>query len=523
MKEKTTHNEFDSNMLTDFVKRILASNVYDVASISPLDKAFFLSQKLDNNVLLKREDLQSIFSFKVRGAYNRMSQLTPKELATGVITASAGNHAQGVALVAQKLQTTANIVMGNNTPRIKIEQVKRLGAKIILHGDTYNEAAEHAKKISIEQNITYIHPYDDLEVAAGQGTIAVEIMQQHSQDIHAIFVPVGGGGLISGIGAYVRYIRPNIRIIGVEAAGSASMTEALRTNTRVSLSVATMDLFADGVAISQAGEHTFPIARAVVDEMIVISVDEMCSAIKDIYEDTRVITEPAGALAVAGLKKYVSQNQISNQTLIAINSGANVNFDRIQHIAERAEIGECSETILNITIPERAGSFLGVCRAIGNRGITEFNYRFSNQENAQLFIGIQATSNEDTANLINNLINYGYQVLDMSNNEMAKLHIRYMVGGAIKANLHNSVANEFIYRFEFPERPEALLKFLEQLDQKWNISLFHYRNHGSAYGRILIGFLIDPVDRIQLLDRFSQIGYRFWEETNNSAYQKFLL
>ncbi len=508
-------------MLRELVRQILATRVYDVAVESALAPAPLLSSRLHNNVLLKREDLQSIFSFKLRGAYNKMRKLDATTLRHGVITASAGNHAQGVALAAQRLEARARIVMGINTPAIKINQVRRLGAEVILAGGNYDSAAEIAHKMAREQQLTYIHPYDDLDVIAGQGVIGMEILRQHPDPIHAVFVPVGGGGLIAGIGAYIRYLRPDTRVIGVEAEGSACMTAALAAGERVSLAREELDVFADGVAVSQVGEHPFLIASRVVDEMIVVPRDEICGAIKDVFEDFRTMAEPAGALAVAGLKKYVQTRDLAGKNLIAILSGANVNFDRLHHIVERSETGEHREALLSVRIPELKGSFLQFCRAIGARSVTEFNYRFANTESAQIFVGVRVAADDDRELLIGGLRDKGYQVIDMTGNEIAKSHVRYMIGGH-----HPSAADaatcESLYHFEFPEYRGALLKFLEGLGGHWDISLFHYRNHGAAYGQALVGFRCGGSAIPSLREDLDQIGYRYWEETDNPAYRLFL-
>ena len=504
------------SMLDKYVERILRARVYELAEKTPLEKAKRLSERLANHIWLKREDLQSVFSFKLRGAYNKIVHLTAEQQSKGIIAASAGNHAQGVAMSAHKLGLQAVIVMPKTTPRIKIEAAASWGAEVILHGNTYDEAYVYSMKIVAERGLTYIHPYDDPDVIAGQGTIAREIIDDHGGQIEAIFVPVGGGGLIAGISAYTKKLYPYIKIIGVEPDDAPCLYEALKANERVVLDQ--VGIFADGVAVRQVGEETFRIARETVDEVILVSTDEICAAIKDIFDDSRSIVEPAGALAVAGIKKYVQRTSVSDKALIAINSGANMNFDRLRHVAERAELGEQREALFAVTIPERPGSFRQFCEAIGQRGITEFNYRYADAAAAHVFVGVQireSVTEKDT--LLTKLRAMDYPVVDMTDNEMAKLHIRYMVGGRAQ-----NTGVERLFRFEFPERPGALLRFLNHMGQQWNISLFHYRNHGADYGRILVGMQV-PVGEDDELKRFlDEISYPYWEETGNPAYQLFL-
>jgi len=501
-------------MLNKYLKSILKAQVYAVAKETPLDPMKFLSRRLNNQVLLKREDMQPVHSFKLRGAYNQMANLDEASLKAGVIAASAGNHAQGVAYAANKLGTSAVILMPKTTPDTKVIAVRGYGAEVILHGDTFDEACELAVQLAKEKGYTFVHPYDDPLVIAGQGTVGMEILRQHAGPIEAIFVPVGGGGLIGGVGAYVKYLRPEIKIIGVEADDSACLTAALEKNERVILDE--VGLFADGVAVKQIGELTFELAKICVDEMVTVSCDEICASIKDIFDDTRSIAEPAGALAVAGMKKYVHQHGVEGATLVAINSGANTNFDRLRHISERTELGEHREAILAVTIPEKAGSFLEFCRALGQCSVTEFNYRFAESSDAHVFVGVKIASGDGRDELIKNLQSSGYSVLDMSGNEMAKLHLRHMVGGRVETQ-----PRERIFRFEFPERPGALLNFLVKLGQRGNISLFHYRNHGAAFGRVLIGFQCAEGD--DSLDEFmAGVGYRFKEESDNPAFKLFL-
>jgi threonine dehydratase len=510
-------------MLQNYVKKILSSRVYDVAVETPLQAAPNLSRRSGCTVLLKREDLQPVFSFKIRGAYNKIAQLSAAERARGVITASAGNHAQGVALAARELGIKATIVMGRNTPSIKVDAVRALGARVVLQGDTYDDAAAHSAELARAEGPVYVPPYDDLDVIAGQGTIGMEIMNQHKGPPDAIFVPVGGGGLIAGIAAYVKYLSPSTRVIGVEAEGSACLAAALAAGRRVELPYESLDLFADGVSVAQVGREPFKVARHCVDGVIVVNTDEICAAIKDLFEDTRSIAEPAGALAVAGLKKWVAGEGEPRggfdheSSLVAIVSGANVNFDRLRHISERAEVGEQREAILAVTIPERRGSFRRFCATLGKRSVSEFNYRYADPAEAHVYVGLQLGAPEDRAVAIAQLGKAGYPVEDMTENEAAKLHVRHMVGGRPAGD-----KPELLFRFEFPERPGALLNFLSGLGTEWNITLFHYRNHGAAWGRVLVGFEGDAGDRLRLLADLRRIGYRFWEETDNPAYHLFL-
>jgi threonine dehydratase len=499
-----------------YLNKILNARVYDVAKETPLEDAHALSARIGNRVIIKREDLQPVFSFKLRGAYNKLIALSDSEKAKGVIAASAGNHAQGVALAAKKLGVKATIVMPETTPEIKVQSVAKWGADIVLHGDDFQEAYERAMNIQSNQDLTFVHPYDDPDVIAGQGTIGMEILRQHMSDIHAIFIPVGGGGLLAGIASYVKAVRPEIKIIGVEPNDAASLYQSLKEKRRVVLDQ--VGIFADGVAVRQVGEETFRIAQDVVDDMVLCSVDEICAAIKDIYDDTRSITEPAGALALAGLKKYAAEQGLQDKTLIAINSGANVNFDRLRHISERAEIGENRESLFAVTIPETPGSFRKFCNVLGKRSVTEFNYRYADNQNAQIFLGLRISDGgAENKAIMNALSENGYDVLDLTNNDMAKLHIRYMVGGRLP-NLTDEVA----YRFEFPERPGALLNFLNQMGERWNISLFHYRNHGAAFGRVLCGMQVPQSDTAQLNNFLKNLGYNYWPETENPVYRAFL-
>ncbi len=502
-------------MLESYVKKILASQVYDLAEETPLTLAPVLSKRLGAEVMLKREDLQPVFSFKLRGSYNKMAQMSVEEQARGVIAASAGNHAQGVAMAAASLGIKATIVMGRNTPSIKVNAVRARGARVVLHGDGFDEAKAHADLLQKEQGLVFVHPYDDVDVIAGQGTVGMEIVNQHHGEPDAIFVPVGGGGLIAGIAAYVKYLYPKTRVIGVEAQGSACLHAAMQAGRRVKLPAETLDLFADGVSVAQVGKETFKIARRYVDDVVVVNIDEICGAIKDVFEETRVIAEPAGALAVAGMKRYLAEHNL--ESVVAVISGANVNFDRLRHISERAEIGEQREAILAVTIDETEGSFLKFCRALGKRSITEFNYRWSASSEAHIYVGMQVTAPEDKAAVVDDLGERGYAVVDMTDNEAAKLHVRHMVGGRSPG-----ASDELLFRFEFPERPGALLKFLSGVGAKWNITLFHYRNHGAAYGRVLVGFAAARGERAELVRYLKRIGYRFFEENDNPAYQLFL-
>ena len=504
-------------MPNSYIKKILDARVYDVAIETPIDDAPLLSKRLHNRVLLKREDLQPVFSFKLRGAYNKMMHLSPEQLAKGVIAASAGNHAQGLALAALKMGVKATIVMPKTTPQIKVDAVRSRGAKVILFGDTYDEAASRAQKMVTEKGLVYIHPFDDPDVIAGQGTIGMEILRQHTGPLDAVFVPVGGGGLLAGVAAYIKYVRPDVKVIGVEPEDAACLKAALEKGRRVTLSQ--VGIFAEGVAVAQIGKEPFRVIRKTVDEVITTSSDEMCAAIKDIFDDTRSIAEPAGALALAGLKKYVEQNGIEGQTLLAIESGANTNFDRLRYISERTEIGEKREAIISVTIPERPGSFRQFCGVLGKRSITEFNYRYGNHRAAQIFVGVQISAEgNDRQELLAELAEKDYPVVDLTDNEMAKLHIRHMVGG----HAPQEVAEELLYRFEFPERPGALLSFLTKLGQRWNITLFHYRNHGAAYGRVLVGLQASKADRKALEGFLNGLQYSFKEETDNPAYTLFL-
>ena len=499
----------------DYLERILAARVYDVAIETPLEIAPALSARTGNRVLLKREDLQPVFSFKLRGAYNKMARLPAAALKRGVIAASAGNHAQGVALAAQKLACRATIVMPVTTPQIKIAAVRARGATIVLRGDSYDEAYAFARALGRKRRLAFVHPYDDPEVIAGQGTIAMEVLRQHPGDIHAIFVAIGGGGLISGIAAYVKRLRPEIRVIGVEPQDADAMHRSLKAGRRVKL--AQVGLFADGVAVKEVGRETFRLCRELVDDVIRVDTDAICAAIKDVFEDTRVVLEPAGALAVAGAKAYCARTGVRGRALVAIASGANMNFDRLRFVAEQAEIGEQREAILAVTIPERPGSFRAFCSLIGARNITEFNYRYADSSEAHVFVGLQVRDRNETRSLVRRLRRRGLKTLDFSDNELAEIHVRHTVGGHAP-----TVDDEILYRFEFPERPGALMKFLTAMSSNWNISLFHYRNHGADYGRVLVGMQVPPRDQRKFRAFLAKVGYPCHEETRNPAYKLFL-
>jgi len=503
-------------MIDPYVERILKARVYDVAIETALDPMPRLSARFGNEVLLKREDQQPVFSFKLRGAYNKIANLSETAARRGVICASAGNHAQGVALAAQRRGIPAVIVMPVTTPAIKVDAVARLGAEVVLHGDVYDAAYDRAQKIAAERQMVYVHAFDDPDVIAGQGTIGVEILRQTPGEIDAIFIAVGGGGLIGGIAAYVKYISPRTKIIGVEPEDAAAMHDSLRAGKRVTL--ASVGMFADGVAVKRVGEEGFALAKKYVDEMVLVTTDEICAAIQDTFEDTRVVPEPAGALGIAGLKKYVTREGWKNKRLVAISCGANVNFDRLRYISERADLGAGREALLAVEIPEQRGSFLQFCRALGEHNITEFNYREQGRERAQIFVGLNLTQGvPERRQIVGDLAEAGYSVVDMTDNEMAKLHIRYMIGGQL-----HGLADEMLFRFEFPERPGALLRFLEAVGSRWNISLFHYRNHGSDYGRVLAGIQAPPAEREELLLHLNELRYPYVDESANPAYRIFL-
>jgi len=503
-------------MISDYLYRILKARVYDVAIETPLEPAPRLSKRFENAVLFKREDLQPVFSFKLRGAYNKLIQIPKDDLARGVICASAGNHAQGVALAAKELGVRSVVVMPESTPTIKIKAVEALGGKVILDGATYDDAYARAVELAKNDDLVFIHPFDDPEVIAGQGTIGMEIHRQQKGKVDAVFVPVGGGGLIAGIAMYIKALSPETKVIGVEPHDSASMTAALEAGKPVTLS--DVGTFADGVAVRRVGDETFRICKEHVDEMVLVDNDEICAAVQDIFEDTRAIVEPAGALAVAGMKRYVDTTGVKDQTLVTVNCGANINFDRLRHIAERAALGEQREALLAVEIPERPGSFVAFCEAIGQRNLTEFNYRYHDKKTARIFVGIELSRGRDEKNeIVERLKKQGYPVIDITDNEMAKLHIRHMVGGYAGA-----IDDERLYRFEFPERRGALLGFLKAIGHRWNISLFHYRNHGSDYGRVLAGVQVPESERDEFDEHLRDLGYPFEDESDNPAYKMFL-
>lgn len=499
----------------NYLKRILTSKVYDVAFETPLEKAKILSSRINNTILLKREDMQSVFSFKIRGAYNKMANLPKSALQRGVIAASAGNHAQGVAYSAQKLGCRAVIVMPVSTPEVKVNAVKRFGGEVVLHGDSYSDAYAHSVTLQQQEGLTFVHPFDDPDVIAGQGTVAMEILQQHPDHIDAIFVPIGGGGLIAGVAAYIKALKPQIKVIGVQTEDSCAMIKSVQRNRRVNLPE--VGLFSDGTAVKQVGAETFKLTKLHVDDFITVTTDEVCAAIKDVFQDTRNVLEPSGALSLAGTKKYIQQHQLKDCTFVAINSGANMNFDRLRFVAERADVGEATEAILAVTIPEERGSFRHLCEAVGNRQVTEFNYRISHPNIAHIFLGVAIRDASETDALHQEIEKAGFKVHDLSKNSLAKTHLRYMVGG------HSPLAvNEQLFRFEFPEKPGALRNFLDQMNPEWNISLFHYRNNGGDSGQVLVGIQVPEKDNKILKAFLANIGYPYVDETDNPGYKWFL-
>ena len=500
---------------TDYLKRTLNARVYEVAQETPIDEAPLLSKRLGNRVLIKREDLQPVFSFKIRGAYNKMANLSPDQLARGVIASSAGNHAQGVAMAAQKLGCRAVIVMPVTTPALKVDAVRERGAEVILAGDSYNEANAAAQEIAAQQGLTFVHPFDDPDVIAGQGTIGMEILRQVTGPLDAVFVAIGGGGMIAGISAFIKQLRPETRIIGVQASDSDAMALSLERGERIELSE--VGLFCDGTAVKLVGEETFRVASEFVDEVIRVDTDQVCAAIKDMFTDTRAILEPSGALAIAGLKSYVDRDDVSGQTLVAVACGANMNFDRLRFVAERAEIGERREAVFAVTIPETPGSFRRFIEVLGDRNVTEFNYRMGDPDQAHVFVGVEIANRKAAAELAQAFEDAGLSASDLTDDELAKVHLRHLVGG--RSDL---AVNEQLYRFEFPERPGALLRFLNAMAPDWNISLFHYRNHGADYGRVLVGIQVPPEEQSQFQDFLSTVGYRYWDESHNPAYKLFL-
>lgn len=504
----------------DYLKKILTARVYDVAVESPFEPAKALSRRLHNKVLLKREDQQAVFSFKLRGAYNKMAHLSPDELKRGVICASAGNHAQGVALGAHRLGTRAVIVMPTTTPQLKIDAVKALGGEVALHGDSYSDAYTHALTLQKKQGLTFVHPFDDPDVIAGQGTIAMEMLRQHQGPLDAVFVAIGGGGLISGVAAYIKAVRPEVKIIGVQMNDSNAMIQSVRAGKRVTLQ--DVGLFSDGTAVKLVGEETFRLTRKLVDDYVEVDTDAVCAAIKDVFVDTRSIVEPAGALAVAAIKQYVARHKTKGQTYAAILCGANMNFDRLRFVAERAEVGEEREALFAVTIPEERGSFRRFCELIGAlpggpRHVTEFSYRISDDQQAHVFVGLTTSTPGESGKIAANFKRHGFAALDLTHDDLAQEHIRHMVGG------HSKLArDERLLRFVFPERPGALMKFLSLMRPGWNISLFHYRNQGADYGRILVGIQVPKTDDKAFAKFLATLGYAYVEETRNPAYRMFL-
>jgi threonine dehydratase len=507
-------------MTTDYLQKILTARVYDVAIESPLEPAPTLSARMGNHIFFKREDMQSVFSFKLRGAYNKMANLPPAQMKRGVICASAGNHAQGVALAASRLGCRAVIVMPTTTPLVKVEAVKARGGEAVLFGDSYSDAYQHALTLEKKFKLTFVHPFDDPDVIAGQGTVGMEILRQHPGPIHAIFVPIGGGGLIAGVAAYIKAVRPEIKVIGVQSTDSDAMARSMKAGRRVTL--ADVGLFADGTAVKLAGEETLRLVKKYVDDIILVDTDAVCAAIKDVFQDTRSILEPSGALSIAGAKAYVElaaagKKPVKNETLITIASGANMNFDRLRFVAERAEVGEAREAIFAVTIPEERGSFKRFCELVGPRSVTEFNYRINDEKEAHVFVGIQIANRDESGKITKNFAKHGFKTLDLTHDELAKLHIRHLVGG--KSPLAH---DELLYRFEFPERPGALMRFLNSMAPNWNISLFHYRSQGGDVGRILVGLQVPKKEMKAFRDFLAGLGYRHWDESENPAYKLFL-
>ncbi|CAB1367392.1 threonine ammonia-lyase, biosynthetic [Denitratisoma oestradiolicum] len=502
-------------MHPDYLERILNARVYDVAVESPLELASNLSSRAQNRILLKREDMQPVFSFKLRGAYNKMAHLTPAQRKRGVICASAGNHAQGVALAGQRMNCRAVIVMPTTTPLIKVDAVRKRGGEVVLAGESYDDAYTHAKALEKKQGLTFVHPYDDPDVIAGQGTVGMEILRQHPETIDAVFVPIGGGGLAAGVAAYIKRLRPDIKVIGVETIDADAMARSIKAGRRIRLDQ--VGLFADGTAVKFVGEETFRLCRELLDGIVLVDTDAICAAIKDVFEDTRSILEPSGALAIAGAKAYAKKNRLKGKTLVAIASGANTNFDRLRFVAERAEVGEQREAVLAVTIPEKPGSFKRFCNLIGRHAITEFNYRYSDVKEAHVFVGVQVAHRAESLKLVESLRRHDLPALDLTDDEMAKLHVRHMVGGHAP-----SLKDELLYRFEFPERPGALMNFLDHMSQGWNISLFHYRNHGADYGRVLVGMQVPRAEMKAFKNFLKTLGYLHWDESRNPAYKLFL-
>ncbi|WP_254513918.1 threonine ammonia-lyase, biosynthetic [Anatilimnocola floriformis] len=501
--------------LLDYLQKILNARVYDVAIESRLDPATKLSQRLGNQIWLKREDTQPVHSFKLRGAYNKMVRLSPDELARGVVCASAGNHAQGVALSARRLGCQAVIVMPVTTPTLKSDAVRSLGGQVILHGDSYSDAYAHALELEKKHGYIFVHPFDDPDVIAGQGTVGMEILRQHQHPLHAVFVAIGGGGLISGVAAYIKAVRPEIKVIGVQMTDSRAMLNSVTAGELISLP--DVGLFSDGTAVKKVGQETYRLTRELVDDFVTVDTDAVCAAIKDAFEDTRSILEPAGAMGIAGLKQYIAQHNLRGESLVAITCGANMNFDRLRFVAERAEAGEEREALLAVTIPEERGSFRRLCETIGPRNVTEFNYRISHERTAHVLVGISINNRGEVPEIRRSLATQGFSALDLVDDELAKEHLRYMVGGRSQLN-----ANEQLYRFEFPERPGALMRFLSGMHPDWNISLFHYRNQGADYGRILVGIQVPPADLATFRTFIDSLDYRYVDETQNPVYHLFL-
>jgi threonine dehydratase len=514
-KSRAAVDAVGSSDLGRYLQKILTARVYDVASETPLEPARSLSKRLANHVLLKREDSQPVFSFKLRGAYNKMAHLDAQQLGRGVICASAGNHAQGVALAARRLGCRALIVMPVTTPRLKVDAVRALGGEVVLHGDSYSDAYLHALELERQQGLTFVHPFDDPDVIAGQGTIAMEILRQHQGPLDAVFVAIGGGGLVSGIAAYIKAVRPEIKVIGVQTNDSDAMVRSVKAGKRVQLS--DVGLFSDGTAVKMVGQETFRLARALVDDYVVVDTDAVCAAIKDVFQDTRSILEPAGALGVAAIKQYVEQHKVKGQTFVAITCGANMNFDRLRFVAERAEVGEAREALFAVTIPEERGSFRRFCELIGPRSVTEFNYRISDERVAHVFVGITISSHGESDKLARHFERHGFATLDLTHDELAKQHVRHMVGGRSEL-----ARDERLYRFVFPERPGALMRFLSSMHPEWNISLFHYRNQGADYGRILVGIQVPKADKKAFRDFLDTLAYPCEDETDNPVYRLFL-
>ncbi len=502
-------------MSNDYLKRILTSKVYDVAIETPLELAPQVSARISNTVLLKREDYQPVFSFKLRGAYNKMANLSAAELKRGVLAASAGNHAQGVAMSAKKLGCRAVIVMPTTTPQVKIDGVRNLGGEVVLVGESYSDSYQHALELQKSEGLTFVHPFDDPDVIAGQGTVAMEILQQHPGPIEAVFVAIGGGGLAAGVATYIKALRPEIKVIGVQTEDSCAMVRSIKAGRRVNLT--DVGLFSDGTAVKQVGSETFRLVRQYVDDFVIVDTDAICAAIKDVFQDSRSVLEPAGALALAGAKRYAAQHKLKNKTLIAVTSGANMNFDRMRMVAERADVGQAREALFALTIPETKGSFRRLCDALGTRSVTEFNYRMSNPDKAHVFVGMSISSEAEIEKLEERFVKKGFGTLNLTGNELAKTHLRHMVGGT-----STQATNEVLLRFEFPERPGALRKFLSSMNQDWNISLFHYRNQGDDYGRIVIGIQVPSSDKKEFKAFLGNLGYPHWDETDNPAYKLFL-